>query len=280
MMNSFKATTLILILLVQLSYGYSQGKLELRIYDTLGNPIPYTSVIWNKNSGLVTNLDGYLLIPDKGKIDSLIITSIGFKKQVIGAKESFKSDKLNIVLTKDEIDLPEIIIAKYNVEKEYGYIEKKRESSYIKNAICSNLQAALLINSYNYPAQCKSISVFIVKQSSVDIPYRFHFYEIGNDSLPGRDLFSENLIVGSYKTNSWNTCDLDSIAVQLPKNGFFVAIEWLCTDIKSENGLSIGLTNKMKESATFYKYGNVGWQQMRYKMINNIMLKVKIASAK
>ena len=83
--------------------------------------------------------------------------------------------------------------------------------------------------------------------------------------MPGKDLLVENLIVNSYKTNAWNTYNLDSISVQLPKDGFFVAIECLCTDLKTEYGLCITQTTKSEEELTYYKYGNVGWQQPYFK---------------
>ncbi len=262
---------------------YSQEKLDVFIKDNSGKPITYVSVIWGKSIGLVTDTAGYLQIPDKSRIDSLIVSAIGFTNKIIRKDSVLSKSKIDIFLEQSIIELPEVIVAKYSVENDYGCTDEKRQTSYIKGAICGNLQSALLINSYSYPAQCKSISVFIAKQSSNDIPYRLRLYETGKDSLPGKDLLSENLIINSYKTNSWNTYNLDSITGQLPKNGFYVAIEWLCTDIKSENGLCVGLTSKINEPLTYYKYGNVGWFQLRYKTgINkdNIMIKVKIASVK
>lgn len=262
---------------------YSQGSLNIHVKDSTGNPIQYASVIWGRNNGLVTNANGYLQIPDKTKIDSLIISAIGYHNKIIKDERLFKNSTIDIVLQQSVYQLPEITIANYEKEEELGCINTNKQTSYFKNLICGNLQAAFLINSYNYPALCKSISVFIAKQSSNNIPFRLRLYEINKDNLPGKDLISKNMTVLSYKTNSWNTYDLDSIPVQLPPNGFFVAVEWLCTDVKSENGLSIGLFNRMKMPLTFYKYGNVGWVQLKYKNSiskDNIMLKVRIVSTK
>ena len=280
-MRSFNI--ILLFCLYNFSPAYSQKKLDLFIKDNFGKSIPYASVFWSRNLGLVSDTLGYLQIPDKNKIDSLVITAIGYQK-VILKKEDFISDsRLDIRLHNTPIELPEVIVAKYDIESNLGCTEKKQGFSYFKNTLCINLQSALLIKSYNYPAQCKSINVFIAKQSSGGIPYRLRLYEIGENDLPGKDLISENLIVTSYKTNSWNTFNLDSIFVQLPTNGFFVAIEWLCTDIKSENGLCVGLTNKIDEPLTFYKYGTIGWIQLKNKtdlIKDNIMINVKIASLK
>ena len=262
---------------------YSQEKLDVFIKDNSGKPITYVSVIWGKSIGLVTDTAGYLQIPDKSKIDSLTVSAIGFANKIMRKDSVLNKSKIDISLERSIIELPEVIITKYSVENDYGCDDGKRQTSYIKNGFCTNLQSALLVNSYNYPARCKSISVFISKQSSTTILYRLRLYEIGKDSLPGKDLLAENLIVNSYKTNSWNTYSLDSNTIQLPKNGFFAAIEWLCTDIKSENGLCIGLTSKIDKPITYYKYGNVGWFQLKYKTgisKDNIMIKVKIASVK
>ena len=205
--------------------AYSQEKLDLFIKDNSGKPISYVSVIWGSSIGLVTDTAGHLQIPDKSKIDSLIISAIGFSNKIIRKDSVLNKLKIDINLEHSIIDLPDVIVAKYVEENEFGSIDTKQRNSYFRNNQCINLQCAVLIKSYNYPAQCKSISVFIANQSSTDIPYRLRLYEIGKDSLPGKDLLSENLIVNSYKTNSWNTYNLDSIPVQLPKNGFFVAIE-------------------------------------------------------
>jgi len=282
-MRLFNISIILLFFLFNFSYVNAQETLELFIKDNFGKPIPYASVIWGKNIGLVSDTAGYLLIPDKTKIDSLNVSAVGFSNKIIKKDSIISILKIDIILEQNIIELPEIIVAKYAVEKDFGCIDVKRQSSYFKNTICSNLQGALLVNSYNYPAQCKSISIFVAKQSSIDIPYRLRLYEIGNDNLPGKELLSKNFIVYAYNTNSWNTYNFDSIAVQLPKNGFFAAIEWLCTDIKSDNGLCIGLTSKIDKPLTFYKYGNVGWQQLIYKTgisKDNIMIKAKIVSIK
>lgn len=281
-MRSLNISIILLFCLIKFLPAYSQEKLDLLIKDNFGKPISYASVIWGRSMGLVSDTSGYLQIPDKSKIDSLIISAIGFNKRIIKKENVITESRIEIKLDQNVIQLPEIIVAKYNVEKDFG-CDENRQTSYLKNGICSNLQGAILIKSYNYPAQCKSISVFIAKQSSGAIPYRLRLYEIGGDNLPGKDLLSENLIVNSYKTNSWNTYDLDSIAVQLPNNGFFAAIEWLCTDLKSENGLCVGLTNKIEETLTYYKYGNSGWVQLKYKTTiskDNIMIKANVASVK
>ena len=249
-MKLLKIKTFFIFFLFQNSYGFAQQKIELHLVDNAGKPIPYASVFWTKDWGLVCDAFGYLQIPDKTKIDSLIITAIGYERTVVKKDVFIDNTNLTIKLQKNFVELLEIIIAKYNTEQEYGSTDTKQRIAYIKNDLCINLQSALLIKSYNYPAQCKSVSVFIAKQSSTDIPYRLRLYDIGVDSLPGKDLLLENIIVSSYKPNSWNTYSFDTLSIQLPKNGFFVAVEWLCTDIKSENGLCIAQTNTIEEDLT------------------------------
>ncbi len=281
-MRVIKIGIILLFLTLKTTLIFSQQSLDLFIKDSHGNPLPYTSVIWARSTGLVSNVDGFIQIPDKSKIDSLFVSAIGYKNKILYREDIINRARIDISLEYSVIQLPEVIIAKYNEESVFG-VEEKRETSYIKNGICTNLQGALLIKSYNYPAQCRSLSVFIAKQSTSTIPYRLRLYEVGNDGLPGNDLLTESLIVNSYNTNAWNTYELDSTIVQLPKNGFFVAIEWLCIDLKSDNGLCIGLSSKKDESLTYYKYGNVGWIQLRYKTSiskDNLMIKATIASVK
>lgn len=279
-----QSNVFIILLFCLLSFFsvHAQENLDLFIKDSFGKPLPYASVIWGRSMGLVSDTSGCLKIIDKSKIDSLIITAIGFTRKVISKESILNKSKIEIILQSGNVELPEVIVAKYSVNKEFGTVVKK-ETSYFKNRICINLQSALLVKSYEHPSQCKSISVFIVKESSVELPYQLRLYDIGADSLPGKDLITENIIVNSYKTNSWNTYSFDSGYVQLPKNGFFVAIEWLCTDIKVENGLCLGLSNKVEEGLTYYKYGNTGWFQLKFKNVvskDNVMLKTELLSVK
>ncbi len=282
-MKQLNILIILLFCLFNFSSTNAQENLDVFIKDDFGKPLPYASVIWGKSMGLVTDTAGYLKILDKSKIDSLIITAIGFGRKVLSKESILDKVKIEISLESINVELPEIIVAKYSVNKEFGAVVGKKSSSYIKFGTCINLQSALLIKSYDYPAQCKSISVFIAEQSTYEAPYRLRLYEIGADSLPGKDLTAENIIVYSYKKNAWNAYSFDSNTVQLPKNGFFVAIEWLCTDIKMENGLCLGLTNKLDGALTYYKHGNVGWFQPKFKNVvskDNVMLKAELLTVK
>ncbi len=284
-MKQLNILIILLFCLLNFSSTNAQENLDVFIKDAFGKPLPYASVIWGKSIGLVSDTAGYLKILDKSKIDSLIITAIGFNRKVLSKESILNKLKIEIGLESDNVELQEIIVAKYSVNKEFGAVVGKKENSYFKFGVCINLQSALLIKSYDYPAQCKSISVFIAEQSTYEAPYRLRLYEKGDDSLPGKNLIAENIIVNSYKKNAWNTYSFDSSKVQLPKNGFFVAIEWLCTDIKMENGLCLGLTNKIDGALTYYKYGNVGWFQPKFKDGSskynfNMMLKAELLTVK
>ncbi|MBS1511546.1 MAG: hypothetical protein JST86_11935 [Bacteroidetes bacterium] len=283
---NIKHLLVIIILLVfqfSLSTLYAQNKLEVHLVNKSGSPLVYVSVSWAKSLGLVSDEKGSLVIPDKNQIDSLVLSAIGLKTKII-PKDSLQN-KSSVTITMDSavIDLPEINITKYKIEKDFGVTDGVKQTSYFKNGQCINLQSALLITSYNYPAQCKNVSVFIAKQSSTALPFRLRLYEVTSDGLPGKDLLTENIVMTDYKSGSWSTFNLDSLHIELPQNGFFAAIEWLCNDLKSESGLSIGTTNRLDGALTYYIYGNTGWFQLKIKgepLKENVMIKVKIASAK
>lgn len=281
----FKRKPLILFIAFKIFFltAFSQDNFDIHIIDSLGKPLRYVSVIWGRSIGLVTDTLGHVKITNKSKVDSIIVSAIGFKNVVLQKLEIADRSSIELVLQPEIIKLPEVIVSNYTVENDFGITDSKKQTSYMKNNICTNLQGGLRIKDYSYPSQCKSISIFIAKQSSTDIPYRIRLYEIGENDLPGKDLISEDLVVTSFTPNAWNTYDLDSFNVQLPEKGFFAAIEWLCSDITSKNGLCIGLTNKIEGNSTYYRYGSSGWIQLRYNSeINkdNIMIKAKIASIK
>lgn len=259
----------------------AQTTLTVRVINIKKDPIPYCSVTWSPTKGLVTNDSGIVIIERRSEIrDSIRISTIGYLPAQISINEIF-DDFTTIILKESEIILPEILVAKREKEIELGCSEKKEGYSFLTN-IGSNsyLEAGYLIKDYPSYSLLKGISVFIAKKSESKVPFRVRVYK-NESGLPGGDMITASIIINSYNVGGWRDINLDTLNLQLPKEGFFVSIEWLITNNLRDAKLCIGQTDDMKKGNTVLRAGNRGWRFFNppspiNKNPTNIMVKAQL----
>ena len=235
-------------------------RLAISVVDDQNKPLPYSSVIWNKDLGLVTDSSGKVGIPDISLIDSLLVQSLGYEQKVFYRSEIPTTGRLLVRLKPRVIELPEVIVWKAFDHAEFGVTVKKEGFIFFKHNTCTNFQIAVMISGYKSPAKLDNVSVFISRASEGDLPFRIRIYEIKQDGLPGEDLLDENIIVSNYKIGKWNTIDLSAFNFgKLPDSGFFVAMELLCDDLNKKNGLCVAGTDEINSRLTYFKKGTSEW---------------------
>ena len=70
----------------------------------------------------------------------------------------------------------------------------------------------------------------IRNEGKPNAPFRIHIYNVNlKDTTPSHELLSENLIVSSPK-KGWFIINVEKYNIQVPQEGFFVAMEWIYTD--------------------------------------------------
>lgn len=266
------------ICLVRIS---AQTAITLRVINTKKDPVPYCSVTWSQTKGLVTNDSGIVIIERRTEIkDSIAISTIGYLPAKISINE-ISQDFHTIVLRESEIILPEVLIAKRESEIELGCSEKKEGYSSLTNVESNSyLEAGYLIEGYPNYSLLKGISVFIGKKSESKMPFRIRVYKNEN-GFPGDDLINVGIIIKSYNTARWCEINLDTLNLQLPKEGFFVSIEWLITNELKDARFCIGQTDDMKKGNTVLRTGNKGWKFFNplspiNKNPTNIMVKAQL----
>ena len=72
----------ILFLILVMPLLINGQRLAIIVVDDQGKPLPYSSVTWNKDLGLVTDSSGNVGIPDISLIDSLVVQSLGYEQTV------------------------------------------------------------------------------------------------------------------------------------------------------------------------------------------------------
>jgi len=273
-------TIFLLILMVPLLMNGQ--RLRISVVDDHNTALPYSSVIWNKDLGLVTDSSGNVEIPDISLIDSLVVQSLGYEQKVFYRSAIPVTGHLFVILKPKVIELSEVIVWKAFDHAEFGVTVKKEGFIFFKHNTCTNFQIAVKISGYKIPAKLDNVSVFISGSSESDLPFRIRIYEMKEDGLPGEDLINENIIVANYKKGKWNTIDLSEYSFgKLPGSGFFVSMELLCDDLNKKNGLCIAGTDEINSRLTYFKNGTSEWKDFssnHYKSSRstNYLIKAKL----
>ena len=256
-------------------------RLKISVVEEHKTALPYSSVIWNKDLGLVTDSSGNVEIPDISLIDSLIVQSLGYEQKVLYRSAIPVTGHLLVILKPKVIELSEVIVWKAFDYAEFGVTVKKEGFIFFKHNTCTNFQIAVKISGYKIPAKLDNVSVFISGSSEGDLPFRIRIYEMKENGLPGEDLVNENIIVTNYKKGKWNTIDLSEYSFgKLPDSAFFVSMELLCDDLNKKNGLCIAGTDEINSRLTYFKKGISDWKDFssnnRRRRPTNYLIKAKL----
>ena len=168
----------IFLLILLISLLINGQRLRIRVVDDHNTPLPYSSVIWNKDLGLVTDSSGNVDIPDISLIDSLVIQSLGYEQKVFYRSEIPTTGNLLVKLKPKIIELSEVVVWKAFDYAEFGVTVKKEGFIFFKHNSCTNFQIAVKISGYKSPAKLDNVSVFISGSSEGDLPFRIRVYEM------------------------------------------------------------------------------------------------------
>jgi hypothetical protein len=261
-----KSVFLILILITSL-LSKGQTVISGKVVDDFERPISFTSIkSENGNNYFTDSLGNFKLnVTDKNEI--FIFSCVGFES----LRVSLNKDSLSILINLKKINykLNEVIVKR----------EKKLELTILGNKKFSlgrfltkiSYQYALFIpNTHNYTGIVNSVSFYLKKPPGGDATgnFRVRLYGVNPlDNKPGMDLLKTNLIVNGKNANSWLKVDLRHFNLELPKDGFFIAMELLPVKSYNEDKLiyvkgldyenkynipAIGYNHNLKDDYTSY----------------------------
>lgn len=256
----------------------SQTIIKGRIIDNQSNkPLKYTNInIINSSYGIISDELGFFTIRTYKNItdDSIRISSIGYMEKIIVIKNLKKENNL-IKLKKREYTLSEISIGdKKSININIGARKKKRKSTF-NNCSKVNMQVALFIEPHKYDDKSflKEVSFYINNEGIFYTPFRVRIYNV--DTLTGKpkkDILYKSIIVKASKANSWVNVNLEDYYIPLPKEGFFVSMEWLYVEGKSNYlrgrsrdrekmcfGQRLSMTKEFDENLTWTKIAGIDW---------------------
>ncbi|MFC0605232.1 carboxypeptidase-like regulatory domain-containing protein [Winogradskyella pulchriflava] len=202
-------------------------------------PIPYVNIsIIDSQIGTSSNEDGsYSLQIKKEDLNKTVkLSSLGYKDTMFVVKSLLKLKALFLQSKVEQLD--EVVISE-KFEEEFleinpikkneivGGIGGMREHPYI---FALYIPFDSLFSKTEYINKAK---ILLNKTSplggsqSMSSKFRFRMFAVGKDSLPENDLISKNIIVETTKKQRQVDIDLSELNLVFPREGVYVAIEWL-----------------------------------------------------
>jgi len=108
-------------------------------------------------------------------------------------------------------------------------------------------------NTQSLKGKISTLRFYIGKDGFYKAPFKVHMYTLNAaDSTPGQDMILDNLVVSADKSG-WLEVNVTKYGIDIPANGFFVAMEWIFT--KSDYTQKDTTYSSNEEQFTSHGYG-------------------------
>jgi hypothetical protein len=218
---------LAIIFLLISNLCFSQLKSVIIDSETKGK-VPYVNIwVENENIGTTSNKKGEFELNFNGS-KIIIFSAIGFETKKI-VSDSIKSIlKLKPIVT----ELDEVVIKskKTTQELKIGKFKKFKITSYLGG----NANPWIIARYFEYKEINNKISflkkIKLLTNSQINnSKFNIRLYNINNNGEPGSYINDENIIGIAKKGKKITEIDISNLNIEFPKEGFFIAIEWLET---------------------------------------------------
>lgn len=231
-----------IILFLLISFSLS-AQVKGVVLDENNKPIPYVNIwVENENIGTTSEENGQFILNINPKNQTLLFSSIGFetiKKPI--------TDCLKVILKSVAIKLDEVVISKPKNTKliEIGN-SKKRFYLPEPQVVPWILARKFQIDSNNNELQYVKELIFFTKSDVDNGIFRARIFELKKDSMLGKDLISEELIISTKKGEHKTIVDISKFKLQIPKEGIVVAFESLLLDQNKYYDVGVSFNPKEK----------------------------------
>jgi len=276
---------ILFIVLALNNFVHAQSGIKGLVRDEMTlNPVEFaTIVIQNRDVGVYSSVNGNFSI-DRYKyndMDSLVISSIGYKTKKIGIR-STELGSISILLKPLVLDLDEVTVKSKRIRryknKKLGVNKNKTNDSF-SSRISSTYEFAVLIpNDKGYDGFFKSIEIYITQFDHNEDPFRLNLYSLDTIcKCPGESLLRSSQYIKKAE-KGWNSISIEDQLINLPGNGFFISYERLSLNsnpkLKAQHH-SIGWIkdDDVKTYRTFTRSGGDLWSENnKFHKKNNVPL--------
>ena len=219
-----KKLLVITILLIS-NYCFSQLK-SVIIDNETKEKIPYVNIwVENKNIGTTSNENGeFELEIDGTKI--ILFSALGFETRKISSDSIKSTLELKPLIT----ELKEVVIKskKQNKKLVIGKFKKSKINHYFACGTTPWISARYFKYQENYDKTPFLNKIRVLTNSDVDnSKFNIRFYSVSENGEPNEYIFDENIIGIARKGKKTTEVDISDLNIEFPKEGFFIAIEWL-----------------------------------------------------
>jgi len=215
-----------LLFLLLLTPFYIQAQINGKVVTNDNKPLPLTNIwVLDGSDGTTTDSLGMYHIPSVLATDTLVFNASGYK---IFKEEASKAT--NVILEAYEIPQPALLV-----------LPDKSFHHTIGNAHYENMYFTPGNVPYMYgryfenTAEIKSVQyidkvIVYTKSAVAAATVKIRFLRMNEYGCPSDDLLLEPIIVNIKRGTKKNLVQVLKHNIKIPKNGVFVAVEWLLTE--------------------------------------------------
>lgn len=226
------------------------------IHAKNGKPLEFVSIgVISKPIGTITNQKGHFKLNTRNISNEARVrfSMIGFKAQIFTIKELLNKKKI-IKLEEEPIQLPEVIVKPSGKLREVG-----PTNSHLLGEVCGwggtefgqGHEIGSELDLGVWPVKLINLQLHLHKQSFDSTLLRLHIRKIV-DSLPDKELLSENIIFSISQESGWIDVDLSQYNIVM-NNKIALSIEWIKIYGVNEDRFVILNKNKHASAVVVFK---------------------------
>ena len=235
-----------------LMYKMNYCQIKALVVDSVSNkPLKFVNVwVKDRNIGTTTNYEGRFEIKNLKDKVFLTFSKVGYEKKTINIDSINHSIRL-----KPKILKLEEVTLKLNLKKEIlklGELRKSKINDYFISSNSPMIVARYFKNNFKNSDLRFIKSIKIITKSKIDsAKFNIRLYEGSKNKKPIKYLYNKDIISVAKKGKSYTEIDISDLNVKFPKNGIFVAIEWLLIEENSYDFI-FEFKNKSYNKKIFY----------------------------
>ena len=205
-------------------------EINLQVLDMLShNPVSFATIEWVKRkSGFMADGNGNFHIEAESSAitDTVKVSCLGYETLEIQLKNLFNNEKSSIYLSPITTEIPLVEIA----GKALKYLKIGNPAWFSRGALYIDThgqQTALYINnSDSLKGKIVKVAFYLSNKGNTDAPFRVRMYSRNSiTGKPAADLLPEIIIVKPSGGSGWYNVNIALYEIDIPANGFFVAME-------------------------------------------------------
>ena len=224
--------------------------------DDMQEPLSYATLqIKGKPKGVIADHEGYfeLTLTELELTDSLTASCLGYERRTFSPNTLLEKGEVSIILKSKPLEMLPVTIEATQQAKKYKTLGNRSifttGSMYLDT---HGQQVALFIdNKKKLDGYIRKVSYHLSKKGNVEAPFRVRILDVDTlTQAPGRDLLQEILVIQPpQNTDGWYDVDLLKYNIQVPANGFFVAIQGIFPNDYSYYANDTGAIERGKRKA-------------------------------